>query len=389
MNDVSGINLMFVIFSSAAVLCTVAIYTRQSLLVAYMVLGAVLGPWGLKLVPNASAVAQVGDIGIIFLLFLLGLHLQPKNLLQLFRKTLLLTIVSSIVFAAIGYGIGVAFHYTHGESLIIGSAMMFSSTIIALKLLPTTVLHHKQTGEVMISIALLQDVLAIIVLILLTDANDGSISMREVIRVFIAFPVVAIMAMLFVRYVLIKLLAKFDTVQEYIWILSIGWCLLVAEIAHNVGLSAEVGAFIAGVALAEHPIAQYIAESLKPLRDLFLVLFFFAVGAHFNPHYFSIVIIPALILATCVLVLKPLIYRFLLVREGESTSVAWEIGVRLGQASEFSLLVAYLAGHNALIGEKTSFLIQAATIITFIVSCYWVVLKYPTPMATSAKLRQH
>jgi Kef-type K+ transport system membrane component KefB len=388
-SEVSGISLIFVIFSGAAILCTLAIYTRQSLLVAYMVLGAVLGPWGLKLVPNANVVAQVGDIGIIFLLFLLGLHLQPQNLLQLFRKTLLLTIVSSIVFAAIGYGIGLAFNYTHGESLIIGSAMMFSSTIIALKLLPTTVLHHKHKGEVMISISLLQDVLAIIVLILLTDAKGGSISMSEIIRVFIAFPVLAIMAMIFVRYVLIKLLAKFDTVQEYIWILSIGWCLLVAEIAHKVGLSAEVGAFIAGVALAEHPIAQYIADSLKPLRDLFLVLFFFAVGAHFNPNYFSVVIIPALILATCVLILKPLIYRFLLVREGESKSVAWEIGVRLGQASEFSLLVAYLAGHSALIQEKTSFLIQAATIITFIVSCYWVVLKYPTPMATSAKLRQN
>ena len=389
MNNFSGIGLIFVIFSGAAILCTLAIYTRQSLLVAYMALGALLGPWGLKLVPNATLVAQVGDIGIIFLLFLLGLHLQPKNLMQLFRKTLVLTIVSSIVFAALGYGVGIAFHYSQSESLIIGSAMMFSSTIIALKLLPTTVLHHKHTGEVIISISLLQDVLAIIVLILLADAKEGGISGREIIRVFIALPVVAGMAIIFVRYVLLRLLAKFDTMQEYIWILSIGWCLLVAEIAYKVGLSAEVGAFIAGVALAEHPIAQYIAESLKPLRDLFLVLFFFAVGAHFNPHYFMPVIFPALILAISVLVLKPLIYRFLLVREGESKSVAWEVGVRLGQASEFSLLVAYLAGHSDLIQEKTSFLIQGVTIITFIVSCYWVVLKYPTPLATSAKLRQH
>jgi len=388
MANESIIFLIFIIFFGAALLCTLAIYTRQSLLVAYMVLGVILGPWGLRLVPNPQLVAEVGDIGIIFLLFLLGLHLQPKNLLLLLRKAVLLTVVSSIIFAAIGYAVGMAFHYTQMESIVIGAAMMFSSTIIGLKLLPTTILHHKHTGEVMISILLLQDLLAIVILLLIKALETKGFTVKEVSTLLISLPALVVFAMLFVHFVLLKLLAKFDTVQEYIWIVSIAWCLLLAELGHFAGFSIEVGAFIAGVSLAENPISLYIAESLKPLRDLFLVVFFFSVGAHFDPHYFIRVIEPALILAVGALFLKPLIYRFLLVREGESKQVSWEVGVRLGQASEFSLLIAYLAGGSALIGLKTSFLIQAVTIITFIVSSYWVVIKYPTPLATSAKLRQ-
>jgi Kef-type K+ transport system membrane component KefB len=380
--------LLFTIFVGAAILGTIAMYTRQSLLVAYMILGAVIGPWGLKIIPDATIAYEVGEVGIIFLLFLLGLHLQPKNLILLMRKAVVLTAVSSVLFCAIGYGVSRAFGYSNVASLIVGAAMMFSSTIMGLKLLPTTILHHKHTGEVMISILLLQDLVAILVLLILRGAQNGGLIWYEFILVIIALPVLILVVTLFVRFVLLKLLAKFDTMQEYIWIISIGWCMLLVELANLSHISAQIGAFIAGVTLAEHPISQYIAESLKPMRDLFLVAFFFAVGAQFNPHYLSLVIIPAVILAVCALFLKPLIYRFLLVREGESKQVSWEVGVRLGQASEFSLLVAYLAVHSLLISQQASFLIQATTILTFIVSSYWVVMKYPTPMATTAKLRQ-
>ena len=385
MYNESIIFIFFVIFFGAAVLCTVAIYTRQSLLVAYILLGFLLGPWGLKLIQNPQLVDEVGDIGIIFLLFLLGLQLQPKNLLLLLRKTVLLTVVSSIIFAVIGYGVGITFHYTQLESMVIGVAMMFSSTIIGLKLLPTTILHHRHIGEVMISILLLQDLLAIVVLLLFATQGVG---WQQISILFVSLPLIVIGSILFVHLILLKLLQKFDMVQEYVWIVAIAWCLLLVELAHLAGLSTEIGAFIAGVSLAENPISRYIAESLKPMRDLFLVIFFFSVGAHFDPHYFISVIEPALILAACALFLKPLIYRFLLVREGESKHVSWEVGMRLGQASEFSLLIAYIVVSNPSISLKTSFLIQAATIVTFIASSYWVVFKYPTPLATSAKLRQ-
>lgn len=389
MQDGLVFNTIFLIFGGAALLSTFVLYTRQSLLVAYIILGAILGPWGLKLVTDVEIIQQVGEIGIVFLLFLLGLHLQPQNLIHMLKKVTLVALVSSLIFAGIGYFIGRWFGLTATESLVLAAAMMFSSTIIGLKLLPTTILHHQHTGEVMISVLLMQDVIAIIVLILINGAGEaGKFGLNDLLLVLIALPLLTLFAFLVERYVLVKLLAKFDRTQEYVFLLSIGWCLGMSVIANRVGLSEDIGAFVAGVALASSPISLFIAESLKPLRDFFLVMFFFSVGATFNFGYTAQVVIPAFLLAFLMLVLKPLFFSLLLYKAGEKKSVASEVGMRLGQASEFSLLVASIALSTHLISDVASNLIQATTIITFIVSSYVVVLRYPTPIALSDKMRK-
>jgi Kef-type K+ transport system membrane component KefB len=267
--------------------------------------------------------------------------------------------------------------------------MMFSSTIIGLKLLPTTILHHQHTGEVMISVLLMQDLIAIIVLILINGAHEGGgVAWNDLLLVGVALPSLILFAFAFERYVLVKLLARFDRTQEYVFLLSIGWCLGLSALGQKLGLSEDIGAFVAGVALASSPISLFIAESLKPLRDFFLVLFFFSVGATFNFGYAAQIVIPACILATLMLVFKPLCFKLLFIKAGEKKPVASEVGFRLGQASEFSLLVASIALSTHLISDVASNLIQATTILTFIVSSYLVVLKYPTPMSLSDKMRK-
>ncbi|OGT46761.1 MAG: sodium:proton antiporter [Gammaproteobacteria bacterium RIFCSPHIGHO2_12_FULL_41_20] len=380
--------VMFLIFTGTALLSTVALFTRQSLLVAYIALGAILGPWGLKLVSDSAIIDQTGEVGIIFLLFLLGLHLQPQNLFHSLRKMSWIAFISSVLFFLLGFIVSYVFNFRVSDCFIIGAATMFSSTIIGLKLLPTTVLHHQHTGELVISVLLLQDLLAILVLLILQAIADQQVSIRELLLVIIAVPTLLLVAYVFAYFFLSWLLKRFDKFHEYIFILSIGWCLCMAQLSHVLGLSAEIGAFIAGVALASNPISLYIAENLKPVRDFFLVIFFFAVGAGFNFHYLPTVIVPALILSGLTLTLKPVVFRWLLHRVGEVKSVSWEIGIRLGQMSEFSLLIVYLAYQTHLIQPTTTYMVQAVTILSFIVSCYWVVLYYPTPLATSDKLRR-
>lgn len=379
---------IFLIFAGAAIFSTLVLYTKQSLLVAYILLGAALGPWGLGLVSDISVVQQVGDIGIVFLLFLLGLHLQPQNLVHMLKKITWIAIISSLLLAVIAYSIGRWFGLSATESWILGATMMFSSTIIGLKLLPTTILHHQHTGEVMISILLMQDVIAIIVLILINGAQGGGFAWKDIILVCFALPALTFLGFVVERCILVKLLARFDRTQEYVFLLSIGWCLGMSFLAQRIGLSEDIGAFIAGVVLASSPISLYIAESLKPLRDFFLVMFFFSIGATFNFAYAAQVVIPAFILAVLMLIIKPLLFNLLLSRAGEKKSVSQEVGVRLGQASEFSLLVASIAMSSKLISEVAANLIQATTILTFIVSSYFVVLKYPTPIALSDKMRK-
>src|SRR3990167_5240489 len=382
------IYMIFLIFTGTAILSTMALFTRQSLLVAYMALGAILGPWGLKLVKDSTVIKQTGDIGIIFLLFLLGLDLQPKNLLHSLRKMSWITVISSALFFTLGFMISYFFHYNTPECFIMGIIAMFSSTIIGLKLLPTTILHHQHTGELMISILLLQDLIAIAVLLILQGITDRQFSFHDIGLIISAFPVLLFMAYIFQRYLLAHLLRLFDTIHEYIFILSIGWCLCMAQIGYFMGLTEEIGAFIAGVALATNPISLYIAESLKPLRDFFLVIFFFSLGARFNFGYLPAVILPAASIAIVMLLVKPIVFGWLLHKSGETKTTGWEIGVRLGQTSEFSLLVIYLAMQAKLVGLAANYMVQAATILTFIVSCYWVVIHYPTPLAASDKLRR-
>jgi len=378
----------FLIFACAGVLATLALFTRQPLIIVYILTGMLLGPSGFAYIDNPQLISSIAKFGIIFLLFLLGLDMQPSKLLNTVRSATLVGIGSSIVFFAAGFGVAFAFSYPLQEAIIIGLAMMFSSTIIGIKLLPTTVLHHRHTGELIISLLLIQDLIAIIVLLVLTGGFLEFSGATKAIRVLISLPLLIGLSWLFVKYVLLKLLEKFDAFHEYIFLVAIAWCLTLAELSERAGLSMEVGAFIAGVTLATSPISLYIADHLKPLRDFFLVLFFFSLGAGFHTDLLGHVIVPALVMAIVVLVLKPVVFRFMLREMSETSALGWETGFRLGQISEFSLLIAFIAASENLIGQNASHLIQATAILTFLVSSYLVVFRYPTPIAVSDQLRR-
>ncbi len=379
---------IFLIFSGAAAIATLALYARQALLVAYIALGLAVGPWGIGLVADASEVAEISSVGIIFLLFLLGLNLELRELLSLLREATLVTLLSSLSFSALGFGVAWLFGFGLVDSLLTGAAMAFSSTIIGLKLLPTSALHHQHMGEVIVSILLLQDMLAITVLLLLEGLGKGGNAMAEIALLAVSLPALLGAAWWLSQKLLVKLFMAFDQIQEYVFLLAIGWCLGIAQLAHALGLSHEIGAFIAGISLAANPIARFIAESLKPLRDFFLIMFFFALGAGFDLGALEHVLLPALLLAAAAVLLKPLIFRGLLVHAGEQPRLAGEIGVRLGQVSEFSLLIAVVGSNAAVLSHDGSALIQAATIFSFIVSSYWIVLRYPTPIAVDPRLRR-
>lgn len=388
MHDQPILFSIFLIFTGAALLAALALFARQSLLVAYILLGGLLGPWGLKLVNDPDLIRQIGHIGIIFLLFLLGLNLQPAQLVRMFREALLVTVTSSLIFGAIGFAAGILAGLDRQESLVVGSVLMFSSTIIGLKLLPTTALHHRHVGQVMISILLLQDILAIVFLLLLEGLSGSGIEWHRIARLALVVPALVFIAILLERYVLQPLFRRFDTIQEYIFLTTIGWCLGMAQLAESAGLSYETGAFIAGVALAASPIALFIAESFKPLRDFFLIMFFFSLGAGFNLEVLPRVLVPSVLLAVVVLTLKPLVFSILLKYSGESAGLSREVGIRLGQASEFSLMISVLAASTGVIGPDASFLAQTTTLLTFIASSYLIMMKFQTPIAVNRRLRK-
>ncbi len=379
----------FLIFAGAAVLAAAALYTRQPLLVAYIAVGGIAGPHGLGWVNDASMVSEISEFGIIFLLFLVGLDLQPSKLRNMVGSAVVTAVVSSLIFFAASVGVMRAFGFSWIDATVAGTACMFSSTIVGLKLLPTTVLHHRHIGELVVSLLLIQDLIAILSLIILSGRGTSvTDAVGSVIEVFVALPSLAIVAFVVVRFLVLPLIHKFDAFHEFIFLAAIGWCLAVACGAKAIGLSLEIGAFVAGVSMATSPIAQYIAENLRPLRDFFLVMFFFSVGAAIHFDLMLQVALPTLVLAVLLIGLKPIVFRWLIALQGDSTKVAWEAGVRLGQTSEFSLLVAYLATSIALMSDAASHVVQGATVLTFIISTYIVIFRYPSPIAVSDRLRR-
>ena len=379
---------LFLIFTGAALFATLALYARQALPIAYIVLGILIGPYGFGLIDNAASIEEMAQIGIMFLLFLLGLDLSPQRLLHMLRKATLITLGTSLTFALLGGAVARLFQYPVGESLLIGAAMMFSSTIIGLKLLPTRALHHQHIGEIIISVLLLQDLLAIALLVLVEGLGGRGSSLQGLGLLLITLPALLGFAYLTSRYVLIPLIRKFDKIREYIFLVAIGWCLCISEVAALMDLSYAIGAFIGGVGLATSPIALYIADTLRPLRDFFLVLFFFSLGASFDLSILSSVLAPALLLSALLMWVKPWTFKLFLRWSGEQPRIALEAGVRLGQVSEFSLLIAVLAHKNQLVSLEASYLVQAITLILFIASTYYLVRTYPTPVAISDRLRR-
>ena len=380
--------LQFVlIFAGAALFATLFLYLKQPIILAYIVLGIFVGPKGLGLINDAEQIEQLAHIGIILLLFLIGLNFQPKKLVGLLGRIGIVTLATCFIFMLLGLSAALALGYPFLDSLIIGAALMFSSTIVSLKLIPTTQLHHHHVGEVMISVLLLQDVIAIVLIVLVTEGGMDDITI-SVALLLLKLAVLSVMSFVIVRFVITKLFLKFDVIKEHTFVMALGWGLLVAGAAEMLGLSFEMGAFIAGISLATVPIALVIAEDLKPLRDFFLILFFFSIGAEFDLVVSQQLIVPGLIITTLLMVAKPVIFNWGFKVIGEKPQISAEIGVRLGQASEFSLLIAFSALASGLIEERSSNLIQLVVVLTFVASTYWVVSAYPTPISYKSSQRK-
>lgn len=362
---------IIVLFS--AVLAWLAIILKQPIIIGYIVCGAVAGPWGLKLVKDVSFIGSVSQLGIILLLFHAGLVLHPQRLKQLFKQTSIIIFGQSLLVWAGVSLIILAFGVSLKSSLLIGMTMIFSSTILVIKLVPTTTLHHQRMGAFAIALLIAQDIIAVGVLMLISGTGHPLLLLVKGL-------ILGGMAIAFEQFLLRRIMRRVEHYHEVLFLIALGWGLGLALAAHLIGFSPEAAAFIAGVTIAREPLALFLSEGLKQFRDFFLVFFFFVLGAQFNFGQAGGIIIPALVLSLAVMGIKIISYQALFRLVGETKAFSREAGIRLSQSSEFALIIAaalYGLGH---IDMQAWQLIQAVTVLTMIVSSYLVVFKYPTPL---------
>lgn len=370
----------------SSLLAWLSLYIRQPIIVAYILAGIIMGPWGLKIIEDVNFINETSHIGVTLLLFLAGLTLEPGRIPSLLKKTILVTGANSIVFGSAAFGVSYAFGFSMIESLITGTAFMFSSTILVLKLLPTITLHQKHMGALSIAILILQDILAVTMLMFAKGGNLDSTG--QLALTFFYAILIAAAAVLAEKYLIRLIFKKIQYYQELLYLFTLAWCFSIALLTGWIGLGYEIGAFIAGLSLANNPVSGIIFEGLRFFRDFFLVLFFFALGALLDFGVLQSILWPVIALSLVTLLIKPGIFDLSFRLMGETKRISREMGVRLGQASEFSLILGFTAYSSSMIGKESFQLIQFSTILTLIISSYIVVLFYPTPLASDRALKQ-
>lgn len=371
----------------AGVLACVAVLLKQPILIAYIAAGVVFGPFGLGVLKNTAFVDSVSRLGVTLLLFLAGLSLPPKKLVSLFRESLLLTVLSGLLIWAAVFAFAWFSGYPLRESLFIGVALMFSSTIMVVKLMPTIRLHQKYMGALCVAILIAQDLIALAVLIFLKGAQAGSVTGG--LLPFIAGGVLFIALLLIVEQAVLRpLISKMEYYHEVLFLIALAWCLGVAMVAEKLGFSLEIGAFMAGIAFARNPIAEFFSEGLKVFRDFFLVLFFFVMGTKINVKMVQGMIWSALLLSVIHVLAKTFIYAWTLRMMGKEKKFAMEVGVRMNQASEFALIISLVAGQVHFVSEKAIQLIQASAVLSMAISSYLTIFIYPTPLGKVGTLKQ-
>lgn len=333
---------------------------RQPLIIGYIISGILVGPFFLNMISTSDTLKLFADFGIAFLLFIVGLNLSPKVIKDVGKISLIAGLGQVLFTAIIGYFIAVVLGFPVLTSIYIAIALTFSSTIIITKLLSDKGDLDSLYGKISIGILLVQDLIAILVLITISSLSNSSNLILSIGTTLLKGLLLLALIIPISIFVLPKAQIFFAKSQEFLFVFSIAWGLGLASLFHQAGLSLEVGALIAGVVLSASPYSFEISSKLKPLRDFFTISFFIFVGSNMVLNSFSEMIIPALILSIFVLIGKPLIVMILMGFFGYKKRTGFMSGLTVAQISEFSLIVV---GVGVEIGHLSTEILSFVTLI--------------------------
>ena len=344
---------------------------KQPLLVGYILTGILVGPSLLHLVDDKHAFETFSEIGIALLLFIIGLELSVSVIKKLGKPVFLTAAAILMTVGTLGFLLGAAFHFTTTESLLVGLAMFFSSTIIIAKVLSDKKEISRLNGQIAIGVILLDDIVATFALLFVAAAGSGNALTAVDIGLLLlkGVAMIGVLAFLSIK-VLPRITKSIAKSQELLFMFALAWGFGVATAINHIGFSIEIGALFAGVALAHLPYAHQIGARLKPLRDFFVVLFFISLGENLQLSNIAAAIIPALIFSVLVLALKPLVVMTSLGMLGYTRRTSFKTGINLSQISEFSIILIVLATGAGLVSTHVAAVVTLVALITIIVSTY-------------------
>ena len=351
---------------------------RQPLIVAFIGVGILVGPWGLDLLESIENVHLLAELGIAILLFAIGLKLD-LTLIKSTGKVALLTGMGQVLFTSFfGYIIALGFGFSNLVALYIAVALTFSSTIIIVKLLSDKKEIDSLHGQISIGFLIVQDIVVVLAMILLSalgvdSGNNPALEIALVVGKGLGMLAVVAFMM---KYVLPRIVKAMVHSQELIILFSISWALVLAAAGDYLGFSKEVGAFLAGISLASSDYREIISGKMTTLRDFLLLFFFINLGAELDLSLIGEQIKPAIIFSVFVLVGNPLIVLIIMGLLGYRKRTSFLSGLAVAQISEFSLILASLGLQLGHIDDETMGLITLVGLITIGLSTYMILYSH-------------
>jgi len=345
---------------------------KQPSIIAYILTGFLLSPFFLHNSVTTHTLEVFSEMGIAILLFIVGLHLSPRELhkfgasaFKIGAGQITLTfILTYLLSKLLGYGLV--------PSIYISTALSFSSTIVVLKLLSDKGDLEKLYSRLVVGVLLLQDIVAAIALILVSAFSNGAVSALGIVFPFVK----GVLLGGIIFYVSFKILPKFASFfaksQELLFLFSLSWGFGLASLFSYLGLSMEIGALIAGVALSLSPYADEISSKLHSLREFFVVMFFILIGAQIDFRQILSVWYIFLIYLLFIVVLKPFILMFMMGGLHYKKKTSFFGATSLAQISEFSLILGLLGVKVGHITQDLLALLTLLAVFSIAVSTYLI-----------------
>lgn len=358
---------------AATALAYVARLLRQPLLLAYIGAGLLIGPPVLGLVHSEETISELSELGLAFLMFIVGLEIDLKKLVSSGRIGALVGTVQVVACAALTGAFVLVLGFSGLPALYLGVASAFSSTMIVVKLLSDKSELDTVDGRLTLGILLMQDILAIVVLAVQPNLEDPSL-LPIAISVLSGLGLVA-GALAVSRFVLPHLFQFVAKSPEIVMISAISWCLMVGYLAMLADFSIAMGALIAGVTLSAFPYSLDVVAKIRSLRDFFVTLFFVALGMQLQIDSLQVVLVSlalsAFVLASRFLTVGPSFYLL-----GYGTRVGALCSMSLAQAGEFALVIVALGLSLGHVGRDVASILALTLVVTSTVSTYLVMANH-------------
>jgi Kef-type K+ transport system membrane component KefB len=370
---IEGSGTIALIIIVATILGVLAKRTGQPTVIAYIITGLILGPVGLNAASETGLTQLLSELGLVFLLFLIGLEIDIDEIKEVLKPTLAIGIVQMALTAGAGFTIAFGLGFTTIESLLIGAAVMFSSTALVVKLLADRDEGSTLPGRLDIGILLIQDVVVILILALISigSASPQQIALR-LVEVFAMISMIGVLSFLSSRYLLPYILKPISGNKSAFFTHGVAWAFIFITAANYFNLSMEIGAFIAGIGFAQLPYSRELQERVRPLTDLFMAIFFINFGLNIIPSQLSAYFIEAIVFSALIMAAKFGIFFSLIDRFKFTPETSFTASVNMTQISEFGLILGSLAVSQNLVGGEITGFLSLLAIITMGSSSYLI-----------------